>query len=145
MKGVIEMQKTIVSLIIVGLIAGTSIPSYASDWDKAGKALAVVEGVRVITGGNVDIIGNLTGISRNSIWRSNQGYGRDDRGYDRSYYDKPARSYRCSSKKSWVPHYVWKKKYVPEHKEYSEKYGKIIVEGHYIKYKVEDGGHWEYL
>jgi len=139
------MQKVIISLIAIGLIVGTSIPSYASDWDKAGKALAVVEGVRVITGGNVDIIGNLTGISRNSIWH-NQNQGRyDQRNYDRGYRQNYARSYTCSPKKTWVPHYAWRKKYIPKHEEYDEEYGKIIVEGHYIKYQVKDGGHWEYL
>ncbi|MBU3912091.1 MAG: hypothetical protein KKD90_05845 [Candidatus Omnitrophica bacterium] len=57
---------TIVSMIVVGTLIGTSASSYASDWDKAGKALAAIKGVRIITGGNVDLIGNITGINRNN-------------------------------------------------------------------------------
>ena len=45
--------------------------------------------------------------------------------------------------KVWVPHYKWKKKYIPEHEAEDDEYGKVIVSGHYIKYKVERGGHWK--
>ena len=110
-------------LVIVGVV-GFWTPGYASDWDKAGKAFAIIEGVRVLTRGSVDIIGTITGINQNP---------------------KYARNYRhqyCQPKKIWVPHMVWERKYVPEHREYSPQYGEIIVEGHYIRYQVERGGHW---
>jgi hypothetical protein len=133
------MKKVITTLVVIGLTVSLSAPSYASDWDKAGKALAIIEGARILTGGNVDIIGNITGINRN---RGNQGFlggynqCRPQRSYSRTYASAPQRV--------WVPHYVWRKKYIPEHEEYSPEYGTIIVEGHYIKYQAEDGGHWEY-
>ena len=127
------MKKTIVVLAVVVAVTSVSIPTYASDWDKAGKALAVIEGVRIITGGNVDLIGNLTGINRNNR------YG----WHDRKPRHKHARRRSCSlSHRVWVPDFKWKKEYIPEHTEYSQEYGKIIVEGHYIRYKVERGGHW---
>ncbi|MFC1621257.1 hypothetical protein ACFL2G_03025 [Candidatus Omnitrophota bacterium] len=126
------MKKVIiVSLVAVGILACPSASSHASDWDKAGKALAAIEGVRIITGGNVDLIGNITGIGQNNR--------RSDR--NRTYAKK------CSSPRrrarTWVPYYVWKKQYIHEQEAYSEEYGNVIVEGHYIRYRVEDGGHWE--
>lgn len=127
------MKRIIAAITIIGVMISVSALSYASDWDKAGKALAIIEGARIITGGNVDIIGNLTGIGRNS----RQGPDRRSRRYSK------ARNSSCSSQPAWVPNFVWKKRYIPEHKEYSEKYGTIIVEGHYIRYKAADGGHWE--
>ena len=120
------MKKAIISLVVIGALIGPSAQSYASDWDKAGKALAVIEGVRIITGGNVDLIGNITGIGKNN-----------SRSYAKNYSSHTRRA------RTWVPHYVWEKKYIPEHEEYSEGYGNIIVEGHYIRYQVKDSGHWE--
>ena len=129
------MKKTILVILVGGITLAAASPGYASDWDKAGKALAIIEGARIITGGNIDLIGNLTGINRNSWFSS----GRGNRGDDcRTYARAPRRPERV-----WVPHYVWKKKYIPGHEEYDEKYGNIIVEEHYIKYRVENGGHWE--
>ena len=121
-----------VVLIVVVMVTGFGITSYASDWDKAGKVFAAIEGIRVLTGGNVDIIGSITGIKQNSK------YARQQKCHE--YED--VRDHRCS-KCVWVPYKVWEKEYIPEHKEYSKKYGTIIVEGHYIRYKVENGGHWE--
>ena len=125
------MKKIIVSLVVIGTLICPSASSYASDWDKAGKALAVIEGVRIITGGSVDLIGNITGISRNNR--------QPDR--PRSYAKKHSSPRRRA--RTWVPHYVWEKNYIPEHEEYSEEYGNIIVEGHYIRYQAENSGHWE--
>jgi hypothetical protein len=128
------MKRAIISFSVIVMLLSAVVPSYASDWDKAGKALAIIEGARILTGGNVDIIGNITGINRG---HSNVSCGRSGR------YDY-AKSYDRPSRRVWVPHYVWKKKYIPEHEEYDPEYGTIIVEGHYIEYRVEDGGHWEY-
>jgi len=128
------MNKIIISIIAFGALIGSSVPSYASSWDKVGKALTVTEGVRVITGGKVDILGNLTGISRGS---DRPRYNENRRYAYRNRCSRPERQ------RIWVPNYVWKRQYVPEQEEYSEEYGKIIVEGHYIRYQVEDSGHWE--
>lgn len=125
------MKKLIVSVVAVSLLVGSSLPSYASDWDKAGKALAIIEGVRILTGGKVDVVGRITGI--NSEHPTAQ-YSHQHR--------KPAKVQTCS--KVWVPHYVWREVYVPEHEEYSQDYGYVIVESHYIRYQVEDGGNWVY-
>jgi len=125
------MKKILVFLMVLTVSLGMSITSYASDWDKAGKALTIIEGLRVFTGGNVDVIGSLTGINKNKQYAS---YHSNNRYHSNSYKHQ---------EKVWVPHFVWKKKYIPEHKEYSKEHGEIIVEGHYIKYKVETGGHWE--
>lgn len=130
------MKKIIITVLVVGTIATTSIRSYASDWDVAGKVFAGIEGLRILTGGNVDIIGTMAGIKKddNDGWRH------------RSYYkhrrNKHKHNRYCRGNRVWVPHYIWKKKYIPEHTEYSEKYGEIVVEAHYIKYRVEKGGKW---
>ncbi|MCM8774451.1 MAG: hypothetical protein NC820_06945 [Candidatus Omnitrophica bacterium] len=109
---------------------------YASDWDKAGKALTVIEGIRLLTAGKVDIIGNISGIVRED--RNNR-FKESDHLNSGYYCRRPC----CYVERVWVPHYVWKREYIPEHREYHQDYGEIIVEAHYIKYKVEDGGHWE--
>ncbi len=129
------MKKVIISLVVIGTLIGPSAQSYASDWDKAGKALAVIEGVRIITGGNVDLIGNITGISKNNSRSSTR--SNNNRSYAKNYSSHTRRA------RTWVPHYVWEKQYIPEHEEYSERYGNIIVEGHYIRYQAEDSGHWK--
>ena len=126
------MKKIVASLMVV-LMAGVVItgfwePSYASDWDKAGKIFAAVEGVRILTGGKVDLIGRITGIKQDVAYKH------------ASKCDNMEN--RCCSKRVWLPNIVWKRKYIPEHKEYSEKYGTIIVEGHYIRYQTEKGGRW---
>jgi hypothetical protein len=48
------MKKIIVTVLLAGgLLLGLSAYSYASDWGTAGKVFAILEGVRVITGGHV--------------------------------------------------------------------------------------------
>jgi tagatose-1,6-bisphosphate aldolase non-catalytic subunit AgaZ/GatZ len=37
------------------------------------------------------------------------------------------------------------REWVPEHREYVWGRGEVIVAGHYVEYKVEEGGHWEYV
>ena len=132
MKGL--MMKGLVSLLVsVALLGGFHSHAYASDWDVAGKILTGIAGIRILSGGKVDILGALTG--------TGQDQGRQVIYQQRRYYTPSHPTY---SHRIWVPHYVWKKKWVPEHIEYDEKLGEIIVPGHYVKYKVENGGHWEY-
>ncbi len=128
------MKKLVIGILVAGLVAGIAVQGYASDWDKAGKALAIIEGVRVLTGGRVDLIGNVTGINRNQAT-----YARGER----RYVHEEARVRQCPQR-VWVPHIVWEKRYVPEHVEYREGYGRVIVGGHYIKCRAERGGHWEW-
>ena len=110
--------------------------AYASDWDTFGKIAAGMEGMRILTGGEVDIVGTITGMK----YRNRDTYARAPE-HHHHYY---TRVYHEPSSRVWVPHTVWKKKWVPRHKEYDPELGEIIVEGHYIKYQVEQGGHWEY-
>ena len=128
------MKIKILGLTILVIILGLAIPAYSSDWDKVGKAAAIVEGVRILTGGEVDVIGNLVGINKSKRYK----YVRRSKHYPS--YGKIKSN--CSGQ-VWVPTYVWSKKYVPEHKEYRENYGEVIVEGHYIRYKVKRGGNWK--
>jgi hypothetical protein len=137
------MRRLIASLmvglmIVVGII-GFWTPGYASDWDKAGKILTAFEGIRVLSGGNVDIIGSITGINKNNRYARTEKHDYTcTKKHNRCEVSKP----KCCSCDVWVPHMVWKRKYVPEHKEYSKEHGTIIVEAHYIRYRVEQGGHW---
>ena len=120
-------------LVLTGmLVIGITVSAFASDWDVAGKVLTGVEGARIVSGGRIDPIGKMIDFI--------QGPRRTTQQEERYVY-----RYRDTqpSQREWVSHYVWKKKYIPEHSEYSEKYGEIIVEAHYIRYKVEEGGHWE--
>ena len=142
------MRKIIaVAFIAAGIIASTVTISFASDWDKAGKVLTIIEGLRVFTGGKVDLIGAITGI--NSPRQESRSY-RYSRGFDYPrYVINPGGHYEyykdeCCTR-VWVPHYVWKEKYVPQHTEYKPGYGEVMVEGHYERYLVQEGGHWEIM
>ena len=134
----------IVALITAGIVAGVSTNSFASDWDKAGKVFAIIEGVRVVTGGKVDVIGSITGINRQ---REENRECERPREYGRPSYNPYGYAYRHHSyfekcRRIWVAHYVWKERYIPEHIEYRNG-RKVVIEGHYEKYQVEEGGHWE--
>ncbi|MFH1868116.1 MAG: hypothetical protein ABH843_04005 [Candidatus Omnitrophota bacterium] len=130
------MKKIILSITILAVLGGFTSYGYASDWDKAGKALAVIAGARILTGGKVDIIGNVTGINHGG----GSSWGRKKHKNEWNAYTK---NYSCASEPVWVPRYVWRKKYIPEHREHDAECGPIIVEGHFIKYKVADGGNWK--
>lgn len=90
------------------------------------------------------MIGTVTGINQP---RDN------DRGRDshREYADRRdrgnhlgwARQKHRACERIWVPHYVWKEKYIPGHIEFRNG-RKVYVEEHYEKYMAEQGGHWEY-
>ncbi|MBN2121314.1 MAG: hypothetical protein JW734_09720 [Candidatus Omnitrophica bacterium] len=123
------MKKVVLSLIAAVLLVGFNASGQASDWDKAGKALTIIEGLRLVTGGKVDFIGSLAGLNRGQAQTRQVTYKKYPQGY---------------REKVWVPYYVWNTKYIPEHEEYSHEYGTIIVEGHYIRYRVERGGRWEW-
>ena len=125
-------MKNLTVLALIVMLSTVSIPdTFASDWDIAGKVLTGIEGLRIITGGNVDLIGSITGI--NSKRHPPQKTRRQHRYKHHEY---------C--RRQWVPDHVWKKEWIPAHTEYSKKYGEIVVEGHFIKYKVTRGGHWLY-
>lgn len=124
------------------LVMGTAQMSFASDWDKAGKAFAITEGLRVLTGGRFDVIGTITGINRpQEVVVREKEYVRVHQ--PAPYYGR--RHYRASGyyKRVWVPHMVWREIYVPEHTEHRPGFGDVVVSGHYEKQLVEDGGHWE--
>lgn len=136
------MNRLLAVMVTVAAITGVSALSYADndeEWATAGKVLAIAEGVRVITGGNVDVVGNVTGINGNRGWF---GWGNSNSNRYKTKHQY-AKHYECRSEKRWVPNYTWKRKYIPEHEEYDERYGQIIVEAHYIQYRVEDGGYWQ--
>jgi len=125
------MKRLGIFFLIGALTIGITAPAFASDWDVAGKVLTGIEGARIVSGGRIDPIGKMIEFIQGP--RRNQ---QEERYVYRYKETKP-------SQREWVSHYVWKKKYIPEHTEYSEKYGQIVVEAHYIRYKVEEGGHWE--
>ena len=121
------MKKTIIMFAVLTVLAGFALPSYASDWDTAGKILTGIEGVRILTGGKVDVIGSITGINSGN------------RGYD-NYYDASGYGARVTTR-VWVPQTVWEERWVPAHKEFRHGMGWVLVPGHYERYKV-DSGYW---
>ena len=142
------MKKT-AAVVLIGLMVPAPCLSYASDWDKAGKALTVIEGLRLVTGGKVDFIGTLAGLNREgeTVRRKVEyaSYDHHPKYAHHRHYGGRLKKYPAHRRKErvWVPHYVWKREYVPEHKEIRADCGEVIVEAHYIRYKVEEGGHWE--
>jgi len=130
------------ALIAGSLVAGTSVYSFASDWDKAGKALAIIEGIRIVTGGKADIIGTITGINRPGQEVRESRYSRepDQQRYADNYH---GRFKYERNERVWVPHYVWEERYIPRHTEYRPGYGEVVIEAHHERYQVEEGGHWE--
>ena len=125
------MRKVVAVLLSLSLLAGFSYNSFASDWDVAGKVLTGLEGLRILSGGKFDPIGNIGGINT-----------KEQAAYRKHYKHSHTCHKHCQ--KVWVPNYKWKKKWIPAHKEYHKKYGEVLVEGHYIKYKVKHGGYWDY-
>ncbi|UCC95274.1 MAG: hypothetical protein JSW40_00575 [Candidatus Omnitrophota bacterium] len=127
------MTKAIAVFLISAVLIGFASYCYGSDWDKVGKIFAGIEGLRILTGGNVDVVGTFTGINNNDryiVRRSKHHHHTYGRG--------------GSCRRIWAPRFTWKKRWIPTHKEYDEELGEIIVEGHYIKYKINNGGYWTY-
>ncbi len=135
------MKRLIVVLVAVALFFGFTISASASDWDVAGKVLTGIEGLRIVTGNRVDLVGNLMGFNNRDSSRDRDWDGDRDRGY---------RGRDCSHqriricKRVWVPNYVWVRKWVPRHKEIDKRGHERIIEGHFEKYQIEKGGHWQY-
>ncbi|MDD5237508.1 MAG: hypothetical protein PHU96_00900 [Candidatus Omnitrophica bacterium] len=121
------MKKISMFLLISTLLIGFIAPAFASDWDVAGKILTGIEGVRIISGGRIDPIGTMIDFVQ---------------GPRRVHEERHVYVYKEPCKRVWVPHYVWRREYIPAHVEYSQRYGKVFVEGRYIEYQVENGGHW---
>ena len=88
------MKKLIVIVTIGILSLGFGISTYASDWDTFGKVMAGVTGLRVITGGRVDIVGSVTGINRGNTY---SGYY--------YYYPRNYRYYRYYPKRCHTTYY----------------------------------------
>ncbi len=121
-----------ISFIALAMISLTA-TTFASDWDIAGKVLTGIEGLRLLSGGRVDILGGMTGINNT------------DRYAPRSYshtYVYVRDDHDC--RRTWVPGTVWRKEWVPGHWEYDPQYGEIFIEGYYREYLVEEGGSWKY-
>lgn len=137
------MKNILIMFAASVFILGLSAVSYASDWDVAGKVLTGIEGLRIISGGNIDVIGHIAGINRNGNTQGQE--------YSHNYYRQQGQEYAHNHyrktehySKVWVPHYVWVRRWVPGHFEYVGRQGKEFVPGHFVRYKVERGGHWEY-
>lgn len=128
-------MKRIVVVASVFVLLGFAGVSHASDWDLVGKVLTGVEGARILTGGRVDIIGSVMDIS-------GIGGGRQERVVRQEKIIVVEKQAPCN--KIWVPEYRWEDVWVPGHTVYDRRCGNIYIEGHYVQYKVECGGHWEY-
>ncbi len=128
------MKKIAIAAAMLVLLGFAGV-SHASDWDLVGKVLTGIEGARILTGGKVDVIGgvmDITGIgdgSREKIVREEKII----------VVERQAPRSRV-----WVPEYRWEDVWVPGHTVRDPRYGNVYIEGHYVQYKVECGGHWEY-
>jgi len=126
------MRQAMRLVVLVMVTFGFCGLAFSSDWDVAGKVLTGIEGLRIISGGNIDLIGNIAGINSSNKKSSSRA----------NYYYAYSNDDCCD--RIWVPSYVWKKKWIPGHYEYDKKLGKIFIEGHYIKYRIKRGGYWSY-
>ncbi|MCA9393726.1 MAG: hypothetical protein H6756_00370 [Candidatus Omnitrophica bacterium] len=145
------MKRLITILITATFLGSTASVSHASEWDKAGKALTIIEGLRLVSGGQIDVVGGfgeaVTGHKYTN--RTTSGYYQPEPVSYRPAtrhrpYQQVVKHYHCDQQRVWVPEFRWIKKHVPEHEETHPKYGTVIVESHYIRVKEELGGHWEY-
>jgi len=128
------MNKVFLSLAVLAAVMGMQ-KVYASDWDEFGKAMAVVEGLRVLSGGTVDVIGAVTGIDRVSFGVAVRMGGDQYR-----HHDRP----RGHQERIWVPEYVQVREYVSGHYEF--RHGlRVYVDGYYVTRTIAQGGHWEIL
>jgi hypothetical protein len=133
------MKKIGVILLSVLIFCGFSATAHASRWDVAGKILAGLEGVRILSRGEIDILGTMGGLHRDD--------DKEERRvvvYEREHYPRRDHRYeRCE--RVWVPEYAWERRWVPGHYERKGHHGrKVYVRGYYESCKVERGGHWEY-
>ncbi|MFA5261081.1 MAG: hypothetical protein WC450_07635, partial [Candidatus Omnitrophota bacterium] len=97
------MRKTLTIISVLTVFLSCPASGFASEWDKAGKALTIIEGLRILSGGDIDVIGNLTGTARAD--------------HRRGDHPRQVAHRRECSRKVWVPHYQWERRYIPEHEE----------------------------
>lgn len=144
------MRIILTTILTAAFLGSTAAVSHASDWDKAGKALTIIEGLRLVSGGQIDVIGGfgeaVTGHKYTN--RYSAGYYEPKKVSYHPRRHRPhqqiVKHYHCSQERVWVPQFRWVKKHVPEHEDIHPEYGPVIVEAHYVKFKEEHGGHWEY-
>ena len=124
-------MRRIAVVLAMTVLMGSFVPAiYASDWDKAGKILTGIAGLRILTGGKIDLIGSIAGTDNDKHHR--QGYSR--RTSRKSRYKHHAYGYDNSYGRARISHPVWERAYVPVYTEYYPAYGEVIViESHYIK------------
>jgi hypothetical protein len=125
------MKSMAIALAAAALLS-FSATSFASSWDMVGKVLTGIEGARILTGGKFDVIGSVMDVA-------NIRQDRDVAVYEKRVYvvEQPA-----PCKKVWVPQYTYREEWVPAHWERDGRRGKVFIEGHYVTYKVENGGYW---
>jgi hypothetical protein len=128
-------MKNIAIVAAVFVMLGFAGVSGASDWDLVGKVLTGIEGARIITGGKIDVIGSVMDIGRGGP----RGQNRVIREKQVIVVEKPV-----SRDRIWVPEYRMEEVWVPVQTVHDRKCGNVYIGGHYVQYKVEDGGHWEY-
>ncbi len=133
-------MKKIAITVAIFVLLGFAGVSHASDWDLVGKVLTGVEGARILTGGRVDIIGSVMDISGISGGRQDCGSGGGIVRQEKIIVVEK----QAPRNKVWVPEYRYEDVWVPGHTVYDRRYGNVYIEGHYVQYKVECGGHWEY-
>jgi hypothetical protein len=120
----------IISIVTISLsLLIQPLTSYASDWDVAGKILTGIAGTRILTGGDVDILGSVFGINKHDKYSSS---------HKRNYYHRNTQTCQYIQ----VPTTTWKKKWVPQHTEYDDVFGEMVVEGHYVKYRSYNDTQW---
>ena len=129
------MKVLLVFLLSIGVILGPTSAVYASDWDTVCKVLTGITGLRILTGGRVDIIGSMTGTNR---YNRSSRYYQPSRNYYISYYgprpryryyerQKPC-AYQRQCERVWVPRrVVWRR---------------VYRHGRYVKYRAVEGGYW---
>ena len=116
-------QRIALITLTIAVIATSSVTADANDWGTVGKVLTGVTGLRLITGGNVDIIGNLTGINSDRAHT----YGRRNT----RYYTHSRRCHYMSQ-----PIVVYEKEWVPGYTIHDRYRGTTFIEGYYITRKA---------
>jgi hypothetical protein len=111
------MSKILLSLILGLLFLTTPISkAFASDWDTVGKALTGITGLRIISGGNIDIVGNITGTNM-------------PRNHARAVARKPRKIYPSANERAISPKATaWKKGWVSTHTIYTHSPAVVVIE-----------------
>ncbi|MDD5073355.1 MAG: hypothetical protein PHO67_04880 [Candidatus Omnitrophica bacterium] len=125
-------MKSIAIALAAAALLSFSATSFASSWDMVGKVLTGIEGARILTGGKFDVIGSVMDVTNI----------RQDRGATVVEKRVYVVEQQAPCKRVWVPTYSCREEWVPAHWERDTRKGKIFIEGHYVTYKVENGGYW---